>query len=200
LMGFLSPAAEGAKVNRRSAWNILIATIPIVLVGGALFHIIETDLRSILLVAATTIIFGLFLGWTDKHYPIRKSLDEMTAKDALIIGFFQILALLPGTSRSGITMSAARIVGLDRTEAAHFSMLLSIPTILGAGTLAASNLVSAGNVEVGREAVTGAIASGLFALCVISLLMRWIGRIGFTPFVIYRMILGAGLIVLYFAA
>jgi len=149
-------------------------------------------------VAATTIIFGLFLGWADMKFPVQKDIHAMTAMDALVIGLFQVLALLPGTSRSGITMSAARIRGLSRTEGAHFSMLLSIPIIFGAGLLAAISLISAGNLEVGIEAVTGAVVSCLVAVLAISLLMRWIGKIGFMPFVIYRLLLGVLLIGIYF--
>ncbi|MCF8466852.1 MAG: undecaprenyl-diphosphate phosphatase [Sneathiella sp.] len=197
---FLTPRKENAVDGRRLGFHIVIATIPAVLAGAAMYYLISNDLRSILLVAATTIIFGLFLGWADKKYPVKKELHAMTAMDALVIGLYQVLSLLPGTSRSGITMTAARIRGLDRTDAAHFSMLLSIPTIAGAGLLASISLISDGNVEVGLDAAIAAIVSCAAALLVVSLLMRWIGKIGYTPFIIYRLLLGAFLLGIYFFA
>ncbi|WP_373088835.1 undecaprenyl-diphosphate phosphatase [Sneathiella sp.] len=198
LMAFLAPRETTAADGRKLGYHIIIASIPVVIAGAGVYYLISSDMRSILLVAATTIIFGLFLGWADMKFPVQKDIHAMTAMDALVIGLFQVLALLPGTSRSGITMSAARIRGLSRTEGAHFSMLLSIPIIFGAGLLAAISLISAGNLEVGIEAVTGAVVSCLVAVLAISLLMRWIGKIGFMPFVIYRLLLGVLLIGIYF--
>ena len=89
--------------------------------------------------------------------------------------------------------------GLSRSDGAHFSMLLSIPTILGAGTLAAYHLIKMGDTDVGLDAVLAGVISCLVAFLVISLLMRWIEKIGFTPFIIYRLILGVLLLALYFA-
>ena len=198
VMAFLTPRKKNAEVDRRFAYHIIIATIPAVIIGGLLYKIISDDLRSILLVAATTIIFGLFLGWADKRYEARKNIRAMTAMDALVIGLFQVLSLLPGTSRSGITMTAARIRGLDRTESAHFSMLLSIPTIFGAGLLATINLVSEGNAQLEMDALIAAVVSCIAALIVIRLLMQWIGKIGYMPFVYYRLFLGACLLGVYF--
>ena len=196
---FLTPADKSGADDRRLGFHIIIASIPIVLVGGAMYLLLLNDLRSILLVAATTILFGIFLGWADKKFPVTKNIEGITIRDSLVIGLFQILALLPGTSRSGITMSAARMRGLSRSDGAHFSMLLSIPTILGAGTLAAYHLYTAEKPEIGMDALTAGLVSCIIAFLVISLLMRWIEKIGFTPFVIYRLILGAVLLGVYFA-
>jgi undecaprenyl-diphosphatase len=154
-------------------------------------------MRSILLVAITTVLFGVLLGWADKSYPSTKKVTDMTWRDALIIGLLQVFALFPGTSRSGVTMMAARMRGIDRTEGAHFSMLLSIPTILGAGTLATISLVNAGDAQVEMDALLAAGVSFVVALAAISLLMRWIGKIGFMPFILYRLALGALLFGVY---
>ena len=198
IVAFLRPTEGSAAEGRRLGWHILVASIPIVLAGGALYYLAQNELRSILLVAATTIFFGLFLGWADKKFPVTKKIDAITMLDSLVIGLFQILSLLPGTSRSGITMSAARMRGLSRKDGAHFSMLLSIPTILGAGTLATYGLLKAGDVQVGMDAVIAGVVACLVAFLVISLLMRWIEKIGFTPFIIYRLILGVLLLSVYF--
>ncbi|MDF2368335.1 undecaprenyl-diphosphate phosphatase [Sneathiella sp.] len=195
---FLRPTDHSASEGRRLGWHILIASIPIVIAGGGMYYLIQGELRSILLVAATTILFGLFLGWADKKFPVTKKIETITVRDSFIIGLFQVLSLLPGTSRSGITMSAARMRGLSRSDGAHFSILLSIPTILGAGTLATYHLIKMGDAQVGFDAVLAGVIACLIAFMVISLLMRWIEKIGFMPFIIYRLILGAFLLALYF--
>ncbi len=195
---FLRPKGPAAADGRRIGWQILIASIPIIIVGGVMYYFLHDELRSILLVAATTILFGLMLGWADRKYPVTKALGSMTAMDSLIIGLFQVVSLLPGTSRSGITMTAARMRGLSRSDGAHFSMLLSIPTILGAGTLATYHLIVAGDVTIGFDAVLAAVVACVIAFMVISLLMRWIERTGYAPFVIYRLALGIFLLIVYF--
>ncbi|MFT6559109.1 undecaprenyl-diphosphate phosphatase [Sneathiella sp.] len=177
--------------------HLVIASVPAVLAGGALFYILHTDLRSLLMIASTTLIFGVLLGISDKFCKDKKTVSGMSNWDALVIGLFQILALLPGTSRSGVTMTAARFCGVDRKGAARFSMLLSIPVILGAGVVLSFDLLKADNVEVGLDAlITGVVSFGV-AYLVIGLLMNWIGRIGFMPFVIYRVVLACGLFGFY---
>ncbi len=199
IMAFLRPTDNSASEGRRLGQHIIIASIPIIVAGGAVYFLIQGELRSILLVAATTIFFGLFLGWADKKYPVTKEIGTITVLDSFIIGIFQILSLLPGTSRSGITMSAARMRGLSRSDSAYFSILLSIPTILGAGTLATYHLIQVGDAQIGLDAILAGVVSCLVAFMVISLLMRWIEKIGYTPFIIYRLILGVMLLVLYFS-
>ena len=120
---FLMPTDKNGAEGRKLGFHIIIASVPIVIAGGLMYLLLQNELRSILLVAATTIIFGIFLGWADKKYPVTKNIEGITMLDSLVIGLFQILALLPGTSRSGITMSAARMRGLSRSDGAHFSML-----------------------------------------------------------------------------
>ena len=194
----LTPKRDTSAADLQLFGHVIIGSIPTVVFGGFLFLLLSLELRSLLLVAVTTIVFGLLLGWADRSFADKKQLRQMTAQDAFIIGLLQIFALLPGTSRSGVTMMAARMRGINRTDGAHFSMLLSIPTILGAGTLATLSLLNDGDVEVGFDAVLAGGISFIVALCAIGLLMRWIDRIGFTPFIIYRLILGALLIGVYF--
>jgi undecaprenyl-diphosphatase len=114
----------------------------------------------------------------------------------VIIGCAQVLALIPGTSRSGITMSAARLLGMERSEAARFSMLLSIPAILGAGTLKGLDLYRLGDVELTATAVFAAGLAFVAAWVTIFALMAWLQRSTFTPFVVYRVFLGGALLAL----
>ena len=114
----------------------------------------------------------------------------------MIIGAAQALALIPGTSRSGITISAGRLLGLERLEAARFSMLLSIPAVLGAGSLKALELYQAGDARLTADAVLAAGLAFVAALPAIFFLMAWLRRATFTPFVVYRVLLGAGLLAL----
>ncbi|MEE8123365.1 MAG: undecaprenyl-diphosphate phosphatase, partial [Alphaproteobacteria bacterium] len=112
---------------------------------------------------------------------------------------FQMLAPIPGVSRSGITMTAARFLGYERVEAARFSLLLSMPVIIGAGTLAGSELYNSGNVVLGFDALLAMLLAFVSALIALALMMRWLRRASFTPFVIYRLCLGAGLLIWSYA-
>ena len=122
-------------------------------------------------------------------------MDEIGIGGALAFGFAQVLALVPGTSRSGITMTAGRLMGLGREAAARFSLLMSIPTILGAGTLAGWDLYRAEDVSLGLDALLAAVLSCVAALAAIALMMRWLRHASFLPFVVYRVLLGIGLLV-----
>ncbi|MBL6931416.1 MAG: undecaprenyl-diphosphate phosphatase [Rhodospirillales bacterium] len=178
----------------RMAGLIILATIPVIVAGYALSKFGTGNLRSITLIAWTTLGFGIVLWITDKAGMTLRRIDHLGIGDGLIIGFAQVLALVPGTSRSGITMSAARMLGMERTEAARFSMLLSIPTIIGAGTLSGLELYKSGDARLTSDALLAAGLSFLTALIAIALLMTWLKRASFTPFVIYRILLGCGLL------
>ena len=123
-------------------------------------------------------------------------MDELGWKKALIIGFFQVLAMIPGTSRSGITITAGLLLGLNRESAARFSFLLSIPTILGAGVLLAFDLASGSHHVDWTLLIVGTLLSFVSAYACIYLFLSWIERIGMLPFVIYRLVLGVFLLVL----
>jgi undecaprenyl-diphosphatase len=115
-----------------------------------------------------------------------------------VVGFAQVLALIPGTSRSGITMTAARFCGFERTDAARFSMLLAIPAILGAATLAGWDLYQLGNLRLGLDAAMAAAMALVAALVAIAVLMNWLSHATFTPFVVYRIVLGGVLFYLIY--
>jgi undecaprenyl-diphosphatase len=197
LVAWLSKGfSQTQTADSKLAWWVIIATIPAVIAGFAGKAFIEEYARSALVIACTTIGFGLLLWYADKKALLRKTITELTWKNALVIGFAQALALIPGTSRSGITMTVGLMVGLDRESAARFSFLLSIPVILGAGLLATLDLLSAPDAVDWDALLYGVVLSFVSAYACIYLFLSWISRIGMMPFVIYRLILGV--ILLYF--
>ncbi|NVJ69374.1 MAG: undecaprenyl-diphosphate phosphatase [Alphaproteobacteria bacterium] len=178
-------------------WALVIATIPVVIVGFALKVSGAADLmRNATVIATTSIFFGILLYVADKKGATERALDRMAIKPALVIGVAQVLSLIPGTSRAGITMTAARYLGFGRQEAARFSMLLSIPTILGAGVFLGKDIVESGDPIIWADAAIGAGLSCLAALAAIHFLMRWLAHASMTIFVAYRVLLGLGLFAL----
>ena len=159
-------------------------------------YYLADSVRSLTVIAWATLIFGIVLYVADRRGMTVRRVEHMTLLDALIIGFAQALALIPGASRSGITMSAARMLGLERPEAARFSMLLSIPAILGAGVLKTRDLYAAGDVQLSLDAALAAGLAFATALVAIAVLMAWLRRATFTPFVVYRVLLGTALLAL----
>lgn len=180
----------------RLAAYIAAATVPAILFGLALEWLGLLDkIRGIEIVAWNALVFGILLLVADKVGPRLKVMEDITLKPAIIIGLAQALALIPGTSRSGITMSAARFLGFERAEAARFSFLLGIPAITGAGVLTVLEMKSNGHV-MPPGAVTAAIFTFFSAFAAIAFLMAIVRRMSFTPFVIYRIFLAGFLLVL----
>ncbi len=178
-------------------WALVIATIPAVIFGFTVKVTGLADLmRGAAVIATTSIVFGLLLYIADRKGATEKALDRMAVKPALIIGFAQVLSLIPGTSRAGITMTAARYLGFSRQEAARFSMLLSIPTIIGAGVLLGKDVAESGDPVIWADAAISAGLSCLAALAAIHFLMKWLERANMTIFVVYRVLLGVGLFAL----
>jgi len=178
----------------RLAALLVVGTLPLIVVGGLFKDDVTAHLRDTTIVAWATIGFGILLYIADRSTLTFRRIEHMTFGAGLLIGLAQVLALLPGTSRSGITMTAARFLGFERVEAARFSLLLAIPAILGAGSLAGYDLYKSGNMVLGTEAVVGAALAFVVALISIVLMIGWLKRASFTPFVVYRILLGAGLL------
>jgi len=180
----------GTNDDARLAWYIIIATIPAALFGLVMSDIIATHLRSIAVIATTTIAFGILLGIADgRGDQAKKVLVSMTLKAAIIIGLAQALALIPGTSRSGITITAALFLGFSRVDSARFSFLLSIPIILMSGAYEALGLLDKPAVDW-TSILLGVGVSAVSAYLCIFFFLSFINRLGMMPFVIYRMILG----------
>ena len=180
-----------ARLGARLALLVILATLPVIAAGYAFERYMPNGIRGVEVIGWTTLGFGIVLYIADRIGMTIRRIEHLGVSDALIIGISQVLALIPGTSRSGITMSAARILGFERADAARFSMLLSIPTILGAATLKGLDLMAAHNPALTTEAVTAAGMSFVTALISIALLMAWLRRSTFTPFVVYRILLGS---------
>lgn len=177
---------------------LIIATIPVI-IAGFLISLFEPDmLRLVQTVAISNIIFAIFLWHSDKTSPSEHTLSEMGLKQALFIGLAQMLALIPGTSRSGVTMTMARYLGFERLSAARFSLLLSIPVIIAAGCLQIVKLIRQENIVVGTAALYVAIFSSIIALGAIHGMMKWLGRANFNLFVYYRFALGLVLLIISF--
>ena len=176
--------------------RVAIATVPIVIAGLALKLVVPEGIRSIEVIGWTTLVFGLLLYAADRSASDTRTVSDITVVQAIVIGFAQCLALIPGTSRSGITMTAARALGIGRTDAARFSLLLSIPTITAAGLLLGLDLAEQGNAALTTEAGLAAALAFVSALVAIAAMMAWLRRATFTPFVIYRVILGLVLLAL----
>lgn len=183
--------------DSRLAWAIIFGTIPVGLTGVLFGEFIEVYLRDPLVIAATTIGFGLLLGWAD--WQGKRVRDEHTLRwqDILIIGVAQALALIPGTSRSGVTMTAGLMLGLTREAAARFSFLLAIPVITLAGMLKTGELIVAETQADWSVLFTGALFSAISAYLCIVVFLKLLERIGMWPFVIYRLILGGILLWLF---
>lgn len=169
---------------------VIVASIPIVIGAFLAKDFITESGRSIPIIAWTTLIFGVLLWFADRRPETRTGIESLSIRDALVIGFAQLIAIVPGVSRSGICMTAGRFVGLDRPLSARLAMLLSIPTILGAGVLAGIDMIRSGNSQLTSDALVGGLMAFVFALAAITVLMRWLQSRTYTPFVIYRVILG----------
>lgn len=201
LGGYLSSAARfvagrGADEQFQELLKVSAATIPVVIAGLLFKDQVEGDWRSLTTIAWATIGFGLLLGVADRF---RGSEEESGNRldiswlQAGLIGLAQTLALIPGTSRSGITITAALLLGLSRTSAARFSFLLSIPTIAGAAILTSADLISEPEPARWLDLGLGAGLAGLSAYFCISAFISLVEKTGMLPYVIYRLLLGAGL-------
>lgn len=177
------------------ALGVAIGTVPAVIVGGLIIRHIETILRQPYVIAATTILFGLLLGYADKRGKHNKIEGNLPWRQYLFIGLMQALALIPGTSRSGITITAGLLLGMTRSAAARFSFLLSIPIIIAAGTLKGIKLVQQAAPVDWFAMGMGLLISGISAYVCIHLFLKWIERISMTPFVVYRLFLGVLLLI-----
>lgn len=182
----------------RLTLGLVLATIPVVLFGLVLKVTgLDENLRSITVIGWTMLIFGIVLYWADRKGTLDKEFDDWSFRHALIMGLWQAVALLPGTSRSGITISAARLLGYAREDAARLSMLMSIPTILASGVLLGAEVAVNADAGVARDGAIAAVFAFITALLALWGMMRLLKFVSFTPYVIYR--LGLGAILLWIA-
>ena len=185
---------KGDEASRQLGLTLIIASIPAIIAGGLLHAWVESALRDTRVIAFSTIGFGLLLWWADARFARNRRLNDMTMKSGFIIGLAQMLALVPGTSRSGITITAGRMLGFSAGGAARFSFLLSIPIIAAAGAYGVLRMVlndtSIDWFQFGLAIVLSALAGWL---CIAAFLVL-LQRVGLLPFVIYRLALGVVLL------
>ena len=187
------------RVDTQGAFLALclgVATVPVVL-AGLVFKLagISDALRSIEVIGWATLLFGLLLYWADKTGTTDRRSEQWTLKDAAVMGVAQAVSLVPGTSRSGITITAARRLGYGRADAAKLAMLMSIPTILASGFLLSFEVVARANWAMARDGALAAVFSFGAALLALALMMRLLRTVSFTPYVVYRVLLGIALLI-----
>ena len=182
----------------RLAWGVILATFPVSIAALFFENIVETELRKVIPIALATIFFALVIWWIDLRRKESRDEHSLGWRDIIIIGIAQVLALIPGTSRSGITIAAGLAVGLSRPAAARFSFLLSMPIILLASVWQLLKLLENGPSYSWTVLATGTVVSCISSYLCIHFFLKLIQRIGLLPFVIYRLFLGAVLL-LYFA-
>ncbi|MBB6171432.1 undecaprenyl-diphosphatase [Nocardiopsis mwathae] len=176
-------------INARMGWYVIIGTLPIVVLGLLFEEQIDSAFRDLRLVALTLIVFGVILGLADRHTRKHRELVDLDARRGITFGFFQALALIPGVSRSGGTITGGMLLGFKRKDAAEYSFLLAIPAVFGSGLYKLKDI--GGDEYAGVAAtVVGTAIAGVVGFAVIAWLMRFISTHSFMPFVYYRVALG----------
>jgi undecaprenyl-diphosphatase len=187
-------SGKGDETSRNLGLTLIIASIPAIVAGGLLHSLVESALRDIRVIAFSTIGFGLLLWWADARFSRSKLMQDMNMKSGFIIGLAQMLALVPGASRSGITITMGRMLGFDADSAARFSFLLSIPIIAAAGGYGVLRMLLHDApidwFQFGLAIVLSALAGWLCIAAFLALLQR----VGLVPFVVYRLALGVALL------
>ena len=187
--GWVRSFSGEKNTEAKLMWLLLLATLPIC-VSGLLFHRLVEGLREPLIIAGATVLFGLLLWVADRYGKPQRNLNDLQFRDAVVIGLLQILAIIPGTSRAGITMTAGLMLGLNRQAASRFSFLLAIPTILLASAYELFTVILSG-LSVNWFAVgLVTLLAFLSAYAAIHYFLKWVERIGMLPYVIYRLGLG----------
>ena len=193
------PRMLRGRVDTPGSWLAMclaIATVPVVIVGLILnLTGLDEAMRGVAVIGWTMLIFGLVLYWADQRGTAEKTADEWSIRDAVIMGLWQVVALIPGTSRAGITITGGRLLGYARHDAAKLSMLMSIPTIAASGVLLGAKVAVTADVAAARDGAIAAVFAFFAALLALSLMMRLLRSVSFTPYVIYRVILGCVLLI-----
>lgn len=189
----LRDPALRATTEARMGWYLIAATIPIVILGVTFKDQIETGARNLYLIGTLLIVFALVLMWADRRARLYRDVDELSFRDGVLIGLAQSLALVPGVSRSGATITAGLLLGLRRPAAARFAFLLAVPSVVGAGLFELLSIITGGE-EAGHDPIGYALLAMVVAFVVgyatIAWLLRWLTRHTLEVFVGYRIVLG----------
>ena len=187
------------KKNKNLFYKIIIGTLPLIIFGYFLYSTnIIYQLRDIKVIAWATLFFGILIYIADKNKFLKKIDTDFTIRSVLIIGFFQVIALIPGVSRAGITITAGRILGFDRTDSTKISFYLSIPALAGASALGIKDLFKE-NIEFNFLVIVGVFLSFIFSLITIKFFLKFIKKFSLNLFVVYRIFLATILFyIIYF--
>jgi undecaprenyl-diphosphatase len=177
-------------------WYIIIGSLPIVVLGVLLKDVIERDFRNLWIIGAMLIVMGIVLGVADRVGRTDRPIGKITLKDAALMGAAQALALIPGVSRSGATISMGRFLGFDREAATRFAFLLAIPAVVGAGVFELKDIPNGHNDFGWGPTITATVVSFVVGYAAIAWLLRYVSTRSYTPFVVYRILLGAGTLIL----
>jgi undecaprenyl-diphosphatase len=196
---WLGPAVTPVQKEHRAMGSYLVmASIPAILVGGLTHDWVEAYLRDVRVIAITTLVFGALLWIADVFFTRHRDLHSINLKSAMLIGLAQVLALVPGASRSGVTMTMGRMLGFSASAAARFSFLLSIPVIAAAGAYGLLRMLLDEAPLDWIQFAMAVVFSAVAGWVCISAFLALLKRFGLVPFVIYRLILGAALLILAF--
>jgi undecaprenyl-diphosphatase len=194
-LSLFKPEYRG-HLDARMGWFVIIGSLPIVVLGIFLKDTIESQFRNLWLVAAMLIVMGLVLGLADKIGGDEKRIKQMNIRDAILMGAAQSLALVPGVSRSGATLSMGRFLSYERAAATRYSFLLAIPAVVGAGIYQLKEIPNGENMYGPMPTLVATVVSFVIGYAAIAWLLKFVSHHTLAPFVIYRVLLGSGVIVL----
>jgi undecaprenyl-diphosphatase len=183
-------------LDSRMGWYVIVGSLPIVVLGVLLKDVIERDFRNLWIIGTMLIVLGIVLGVADRVGRTDRPIGKVTMKDAVLMGLAQALALIPGVSRSGATISMGRFLGFDREAATRFAFLLAIPAVVGAGLFELKEIPHGHNDFGWGPTITATVVSFVVGYAAIAWLLRYVSTRSYTPFVIYRVLLGAATLIL----
>ncbi len=195
LRSLVRPELRG-HLDARMGWFIIVGSLPIVVLGIALKDVIENDFRSLWIIGTTLIVGGLILGVADRLGSNEKKIKQITLRDAVLMGVAQAMALIPGVSRSGATLSMGRALGYEREAATRYAFLLAIPAVVGAGLFELKEIPNGENTYGWGPTAVATVVSFVVGYAAIAWLLRYVSTRSYTPFVLYRVVLGVSTLVL----
>jgi len=195
LLSLFKPEWRG-QFDARMGWFIIIGSLPIVVLGVLLKDVIEQDFRNLWIIGTTLIVMGIVLGLADRFSSDDREIKQITLKDAILMGAAQALALIPGVSRSGATISMGRVLGFQREAATRYAFLLAIPAVVGAGLFELKEIPGGANAYGWGPTLVATVVSFLVGYAAIAWLLRYVSTKSYLPFVIYRVLLGTATLML----
>lgn len=201
LLSLVKPEYRGS-LDARMGWYIIVGSLPIVVLGVLFKDVIERDFRNLWLIATMLIVMGLVLGVADRVGRNDRQIKQLGLRDAVLMGAAQAMALIPGVSRSGATLSMGRFLGYEREAATRFAFLLAIPAVVGAGVFQLSEISNVGTATPGEAnygwgpTITATIVSFVVGYASIAWLLKYVSTRSYTPFVVYRVVLGGAVLIL----